>query len=110
MSQLAAFAKRDDLAFFLQELCDAEYIHETRLAPTQEMLDDYKKRKGAWDTYEAMFLELMRQRRIEDEVSRDLFSLPTALLCSEPTAEQCHRRLVLEYLQGQWKDLKIVHL
>jgi len=110
VSQLAAFAKRDDLAFFLKELCGAEYIHEIRLAPTQEMLDAYKKRKGSWDLYESMFLELIKDRRIESELNPDLFDVPTALLCSEPTADRCHRRLVVEYLQSKWSNVQAVHL
>ncbi len=110
ISQLAAFAKRDDLAFFLKELCGAEYLHEIRLAPTQEMLDAYKKQKGSWDVYAALFLDLIKERRIETELNPDLFDVPTALLCSEPTAEHCHRRLVVEYLQGKWSDVKAVHL
>ena len=110
VSQLAAFAKRDDLAFFLKELCGAEYLHEIRLAPTQEMLDAYKKQKGSWDVYAALFLDLIKERRIETELNPDLFDVPTALLCSEPTADHCHRRLVLEYLQGKWSDVKAVHL
>ena len=59
-SQLAAFAKRDDLAFFLREICGAAYEHEPLLAPTQEMLDAYKKRKGDWAVYEQEFLTLLR--------------------------------------------------
>ena len=110
ISQLAAFAKRDDLAYFLRELCGAEYLHEIRLAPTQEMLDAYKKQKGSWDVYAALFLDLIKERRIETELNPDLFDVPTALLCSEPTADHCHRRLVLEYLQGKWSDVKAVHL
>ena len=110
VSQLAAFAKRDDLAFFLKELCGAEYLHEIRLAPTPEMLDAYKKQKGSWDVYASLFLDLIKQRRIETELNPDLFNVPTALLCSEPTADHCHRRLVLEYLQGKWSDVKPVHL
>lgn len=110
VSQLAAFAKRDDLAFFLKELCGAEYLHEIRLAPTQEMLDAYKKQKGSWDVYAALFLDLIKERRIETELNPDLFDVPTALLCSEPTADHCHRRLVVEYLQGKWSDVKPVHL
>jgi hypothetical protein len=50
-SQLAGFAKRDDLRYFLREVCGAEYEHEPLLAPTQEMLDAYKKRKGAWSGF-----------------------------------------------------------
>ena len=110
ISQLAAFAKRDDLAYFLKELCGAEYLHEIRLAPTQEMLDAYKKQKGSWDVYAALFLDLIQERRIETELNPDLFDVPTALLCSEPTADHCHRRLVVEYLQGKWSDVKPVHL
>ena len=109
-SQLAAFAKRDDLSFFLQELCGADYLHEPLLAPSQEMLDAYKKQKGDWNEYEARFLALMRERKIEERIDRALFAKPTALLCSELTAEHCHRRLVLEYLQEKWGDIEIVHL
>ena len=109
-SQLASFTKKDDLPFFLHELCHAEYLHEPLLAPTQELLDAYKKSKGSWQNYETAFLALMVERRIEERLPRDLFATPTALLCSEPTAAQCHRRLVLEYLQARWGGLQITHL
>jgi uncharacterized protein (DUF488 family) len=109
-SQLAGFAKRDDLRFFLREVCEAEYEHEPLLAPTQEMLDSYKKRKGSWSGYEREFLALMRERRIEENISRELFKTPTALLCSERTAEHCHRRLVMEYLADAWGDVALQHL
>ena len=68
VSQLAGFTKRDDLRFFLREVLGAEYAHEPLLAPTQEMLDAYKKGKGKWDDYEREFRELMRQRAVEDAV------------------------------------------
>jgi uncharacterized protein (DUF488 family) len=109
-SQLAAFAKKDDLRFFLRELCGAEYLHEPALAPTQEMLDDYKKRKGAWTEYEREFLALMAERRIEQQLERDSFHVATALLCSERTAEHCHRRLVMEYLAAKWDEVELQHL
>jgi len=110
VSQLAGFTKRDDLRFFLREVCGADYQHEPLLAPTQELLDEYKKSKGPWPDYETKFLALMVERKIEDRIDRALFSVPTALLCSEPTAERCHRRLVLEYLRDKWGDLTITHL
>jgi len=110
VSQLAGFAKRDDLRFFLAEICGAEYVHEPRLAPTQELLDAYKKAKGDWDDYQRRFLQLLADRRIETELDRCLFDVPTALLCSEPTAEHCHRRLVVEYLNGTWGDVQAIHL
>lgn len=109
-SQLSGFAKRDDLRFFLREVCDAAYEHEPLLAPTQEMLDAYKKRKGAWAEYEREFVALMCERRIEDKVSRTAFEVPTALLCSERTAECCHRRLVMEYLAEKWGRVTLHHL
>ena len=109
-SQLAGFTKRDDLPYFLREICGAEYLHEPLLAPTQEMLDAYKKSKGSWQEYERRFMALMAERAIEQRVSRALFAVPTVLLCSEATAEHCHRRLVCEYLQAHWGDVTAIHL
>ncbi|NLX98973.1 MAG: DUF488 domain-containing protein [Rhodopirellula sp.] len=109
-SQLAGFAKRDDLEYFLAEICGADYIHEPRLAPSQEILDAYKKGKGSWQQYEVRFLQLLADRRIEAAITRSLFEVPAVLLCSERTAEHCHRRLVLEYLNRHWGDVRAVHL
>ena len=110
VSQLAGFAKREDLAFFLREICGATYLHEPSLAPTQDMLAAYKKKKGSWEEYAACFLELMAQRQIEKHIQRSLFKTPTVLLCSEATAEHCHRRLVAEYLREKWGEMRITHL
>ena len=110
-SQLAAYAKRDDLKYFLREICHADYEHEPLLAPKQEMLDAYKKHKGTWQAYEDRFLALMAERRIEEHLDRERFeTTPTVLLCSEHTAEHCHRRLVLEYLDSKWPNVVAVHL
>ncbi len=109
-SQLAAFAKQADLSYFLREICGAAYEHEPLLAPTQEMLAAYKKQKGDWDAYEDAFLGLMRSRKIESAIDKESFKRKTVLLCSEPTAEHCHRRLVLEYLQKHWEGVEIHHL
>lgn len=110
VSQLAGFSKREDLAFFVRELCDAEYIHEPLLAPEQDMLDEYKKRKGDWLEYEQRFLELMARRKIESLLNPHTFDVPTVLLCSEPTAVHCHRRLVIEYLRSKWGEVEGIHL
>jgi uncharacterized protein (DUF488 family) len=109
-SQLAGFTKRDDLAFFLREICESDYIHEILLAPEQEMLDQYKKERGSWEEYQRRFLDLMRSRRVDQVLDRGLFDEPVVLLCSESTAERCHRRLVAEYLQSAWVDVHIRHL
>jgi uncharacterized protein (DUF488 family) len=110
VSQLAGFTKRDDLAYFLRELCGAAYLHEPILAPTQELLDSYRKHGESWQSYEDAFLALMSARRIQDRLSPALFDQRSVLLCSEPTADRCHRRLVAEYLGRHWHDVTITHL
>jgi uncharacterized protein (DUF488 family) len=108
VSQLAGFAKRDDLRYFTKELCGLDYEHVLDLAPTQDMLDKYKKQGGDWDAYAEAFLALMEKRRIEDLERERLDG--GCLLCSEATPHHCHRRLVAEYLRGKWSDVEIVHL
>lgn len=108
VSQLAGFAKRDDLKYFTKSICDIEYEHIPALAPTQPMLDEYKKSKGPWSTYAAKFSDLMSQRRIED-IDRSRLD-GGCLLCSEDKPHHCHRRLVAEYLKAKWPDVEIVHL
>ena len=110
VSQLAGFSKRDDLAYFLKHLCNVDYIHEPLLAPTQEMLNEYKKSKGSWDVYEKKFLQLMVSRAVETKLSPDMFKRRTVLLCSEDNALHCHRRLVLEYLDSKWGNIEAKHL
>jgi uncharacterized protein (DUF488 family) len=109
-SQLAGFTKQDDLAFFLKEICGAEYMHQLILAPTKEILDAYKKRKITWEEYERRFNSLLAERKVAEKIDRELFGVPTVLLCSEPKPEKCHRRLVAENLKEKWTDLKITHL
>ena len=109
VSQLAGFAKRGDLEYFLRVICDIPYEHRLELAPTQQMLDDYRKRDHDWSRYEARFRDLMARRRIEIGVQPDAVD-GACLLCSEATPDRCHRRLVAEYLQSHWGDVDIVHL
>jgi uncharacterized protein (DUF488 family) len=109
-SQLAGFAKAKDLPYFLRELVGASYEHDPRLAPTPDLLDEYKKHKGDWTTYERDFMDLMASREIERLFSPAEFEAPTALLCSEATAERCHRRLVCEYLAQHWPQVRPIHL
>jgi uncharacterized protein (DUF488 family) len=109
VSQLAGFAKRDDLRYFLASLCSIEYTHRPELAPTQSMLDAYKKGGGTWDGYALQFLNLIESRRIEEAVPRPELD-GACLLCSEDKPHQCHRRLVAEYLSKKWGDVEIVHL
>lgn len=109
LSQLAGFTKKEDLKFFLKSVANIDYVHIPELAPTQVMLDQYKKEKGSWDSYAEKFLALMNDRKIEKIVSPSELD-HGCLLCSEATPHHCHRRLVAEYLKGKWGDVEISHL
>lgn len=108
-SQLAGFTKKGDLRFFLRVINGLDYVHLPELAPTKEILDSYKKRGGDWSIYEREFIALLEARRIRERVPKDLID-GGCLLCSEPTPERCHRRLVAEYLQEAWGNVSIIHL
>ena len=108
VSQLAGFAKRGDLTFFAKKLCNMDYVHTPKLAPTKLLLNDYKKKKIDWEVYEREFLKLMIERQIEKLRPSDLDGC--CLLCSEDTPHYCHRRLVAEYLDEHWGNVEIIHL
>jgi len=109
--QLAGFAKQDDLPYFLDKLAKhCGYLYMPLLAPTKEMMHTYRE-GGNWTRYAARFEALMDQRNIPAALDRSLFeSAASCLLCSEPTADQCHRRLVAERLAKHWRHVEIVHL
>jgi len=110
VSQLAGFAKYDDLKYFLSELCNADYIHVKDLAPTKDILGAYKKKLITWEAYEDKFLNLMSQRNIERSIDRSILE-NGCLLCSEHKPHYCHRRLVVEYLNHHWAtEIEVVHL
>jgi uncharacterized protein (DUF488 family) len=109
--QLAGFAKKDDLPFFLRELAaGCKYTHLPELAPTKEILKAYRD-GGGWDEYLPRFEALMDARGIPATLDRGMFEEEACcLLCSEATPEQCHRRLVAERLAVHWPDVTIIHL
>ena len=109
-SQLAGFTKQRDLEYFLDAICGACYEHEPLLAPTKELLDSYRAGKTSWHSYERIFNDLLTTREVSQRLDPKAFERRTVLLCSEPTAENCHRRLVAEYLQRTWGDVTITHL
>ena len=109
VSQLAGFSKRDDLRFFLREVAGIGYEHRLDLAPTQDLLDGYRKQHGAWAAYERGYLDLIAARRIQDTLAPETVA-DSCLLCSEALPHHCHRRLVAEYLADKWGGVEIVHL
>jgi uncharacterized protein (DUF488 family) len=109
-SQLAGFAKRDDLAFLLREGFSIEYEHRPDLAPTPEIFDRYRE-DGDWPAYEAAFHDLLAQRQATD-IGREVLARyeRPCLLCAEPTPEHCHRRLVAEWWAGWLPGVEVKHL
>lgn len=110
-SQLAGFAKGQDLEFFVKELCGAEYVHITDLAPTKELLKDYQDKKINWNGYTTIFNRILEERRIAERYNVQDFD-KSCFLCTEETPETCHRRLVVEYFKksNPEEEIRIVHL
>jgi uncharacterized protein (DUF488 family) len=109
VSQLAGFAKKEDLRYFLKVIADIDYIHRPELAPTKDILDAYKKKGISWFDYEQRFKELLNQRKVETLVTPSELD-KACLLCSEAKADRCHRRLVAEYLNTKFGNIEIRHL
>ena len=110
ISQLSGFAKKNDLTFFLKELCGSDYLHVPEFAPTKEMLNSYKKKEISWNQYENDFLELMDKGSIHKHLSSDLLD-HGCLLCSEHEPHFCHRRLVVEFINLNTDyNLTVTHL
>lgn len=108
-SQLAGFSKKDDLEFFLKEIGNIEYFHTLDLAPTPEILKQYRTGKWDWESYQRKFLELIAHREIEKQMTPG-FLENGCLLCSERLPHHCHRRLIAEYLNSKSGNIQIIHL
>lgn len=109
-SQLAGFAKRDDLAFLLREGFGIGYEHRPDLAPTSDIRDAYKADHD-WEAYERAFRPLLAERDAEN-IGRQILARyrRPCLLCAEPSADHCHRRLVAEHWASRLPDVEVVHL
>lgn len=109
-SQLAGFAKGKDLEFFLKEICHIPYQHITDFAPTKELLDQWHKQEVTWQEYETIYTNLLKTRDIIQKYGIKKFD-GACFLCSEDTPEQCHRRLLAEYMKKHSKEeVRIIHL
>lgn len=109
-SQLAGFTKGRDLAFFLKEICNCRYSHEIQFAPTKDILNRYKKEQISWEEYEVEYNELIKKRNVLDIFKKKYLDYDKVLLlCSEPTPECCHRRLLADFLSGELGN-KVIHI
>ena len=109
VSQLAGYTKKNDLAYFLDRICNIQYLHLPILAPTKEILDNYKNKKISWAEYESKYIHIINERKIESRL-KDVDFNDACLLCSEKTADQCHRRLAGDIIRNMYQIGKITHL
>lgn len=109
VSQLAGFTKKDDLIYFLKKMCNCDYVHKPLLAPTKEILDAYKEKEITWLEYENRFNDLLVSRKAHTFLSSSDLHM-VCLLCSEPTPDKCHRRLVAEFYKNYFKNIEVIHL
>lgn len=107
-SQLAGYAKRDDLRYFLKQILNCDYIHLLNLAPTENLLQASRNKKLDWGAYEVEFTKLMEDRNVCRSVTREQLT-SACLLCSEHLPDKCHRRLLAERFAKVF-DLTIEHL
>ncbi len=109
-SQLAGFAKKQDLPYFLEQLCDAAYVEIPELAPEPELLKRYQGKQLSWENFREEYFDLIARRRVESNLDIALFE-SGCLLCSEHLPHHCHRMFALEYLNQHWNSrLSITHL
>ena len=108
-SQLAGFAKGRELDFFSRKMLGIDYEHIVSYAPTKDLLARYRRGSASWEDYEREFMDILKERKILEDL--DIHTLKDAcLLCSEEKPDQCHRRLLAEYIHQTYPEVEIVHL
>jgi uncharacterized protein (DUF488 family) len=108
-SQLAGFAKGQDLEYFVNAINGIPYVYIPDFAPTKELLADYQNKRIDWDVYQKIFRQLIKQRKIAEKYNVADFN-NACFLCSEELPEQCHRRLIAEFFKENNPEIEIVHL
>lgn len=109
-SQLAGFAKKKDLPYFVRELANAEYEYREDLAPTSDIHRAYKDNRISWEDYEVQYIDLIEHRNLANILSPEEVD-QACFLCACKTEHHCHRRLLAEFLQREWEQsVKILHL
>lgn len=110
-SQLAGFTKEEDLCYFLSEICNCKYRHCFEYAPTKEIMDAYKKKSISWNEYEEMYTDLILKRGNYKNFCNEFADFQNVcLLCSEPAADQCHRRLAAEIISQNNPQVIVRHI
>jgi uncharacterized protein (DUF488 family) len=108
--QIQGFTKMTHLPYFLREIAEIDYVHMPDIAPTNDLLDAWRNGDINWRQYVARFTPTLRKHKPETLFEPSSLD-GICLLCTEPTTEHCHRRLVAEHLCKQSDEsVEIVHL
>ena len=94
---------------FLLSLVGIDYEHKLEWAPERWLLDGWRDEKIAWSKYVVEFRKLIEERNILQGVKAENLD-GCVLLCSEMTADMCHRRLLAEYFQAKFSEIEVIHL
>lgn len=108
-SQLAGFAKEQDLEFFLPKLAGMDYFVREDLAPTKELLSSYRDKEINWEEFAQKYQALLEQRGSLESLDSEVFD-NAVLLCSENEPEKCHRTLLAELISKKFVGLQISNL
>lgn len=108
-SQLAGFTKEEDLKYFLKKISNIDYVYMPQWAPTEEILNGYRKKLIKWQEYEKKYMDVLKARNILEKLDLTILE-DSCLLCSEEKPEYCHRRLLAEYLAKCNNNIKVIHL
>ena len=109
-SQLLGFSKYVDLEYLTREILKGKCIHDRKFTPSEKILTRYKKNLIDWDGYEREFEDLMKYRDIDTYIADNYAAQENyCLLCTEPTPDNCHRRLVAEKIRDVL-GVEIIHL
>ena len=108
-SQLAGFTKEEDLKYFLKKISNIDYVYMPQWAPTDEILNGYRKKIISWEEYEKKYTDILKVRNVLEKLDFSILE-NACLLCSEDKPEHCHRRLLAEYLARHNNSIKIIHL
>lgn len=75
------------------------------------LLDSYKKQQMSWDDYVVQYNLLIEKHNVEKIFLKKYTEFDKILLlCSEVTAENCHRRLLAERFKKYITNTDIIHL
>ena len=110
-SQLLGFSKYPDIEYFLRNLSNIDYFQDLQFAPSEMVLDSYKKKYIDWQGYEEAFAAQMNVHDIDEYILKNYAGEEDyCLLCTEVSPENCHRRLVAEKIREVLGDVEIIHL